>query len=160
MDLAEAEAPEDKLMQHDDLIGEPISPAEEAAVQDTVMRAIYQVIRASGCVQNASRRHTLSTKLPSHAVCMAWAPACAGGGCSKSATVPGLPAGLIGASKLGSAHVPTILGDLEGRRHALHAVCVHLGCIHHRPCIPCAPHADALYQPQLKQEVRVRCLCL
>ncbi len=30
-------------MQHDDLIGEAVTAAEEAEVQDTVMRAIYQV---------------------------------------------------------------------------------------------------------------------
>ena len=42
-DVAEAEAQQDKPMQHDDLIGEAVTAAEEAEVQDTVMRAIYQV---------------------------------------------------------------------------------------------------------------------
>ncbi len=45
MDLVEADAPEDRLIQHDDLIGETVSSAEEAGVQDIVMRAIYQVSR-------------------------------------------------------------------------------------------------------------------
>ena len=43
VDLAEADAPEDKLIRHDDLIGETVSSAEEAGVQETIMRAIYQV---------------------------------------------------------------------------------------------------------------------
>ena len=47
MDLADAEAPEDRLIQHDDLIGEIVSSAEEAGVQDTIMRAIYQVTSTS-----------------------------------------------------------------------------------------------------------------
>lgn len=104
----------ERPIEHDDLLGEPISGDELYEVQQQVMRFMYQVLKAYHRRPDVPTVSTCAC-LPVSAACSSTCVSCfverAG---PRAAALSGISACVFGEVKLGHAAAAPLLGDVEG----------------------------------------------